>query len=181
MTTAKTRVGAFTEVLTATGRSAEIPEALDCYGWLVGSWRLEVVNYWGDVSGLDLDAEAHFGWVLDGRAVQDVWILPVRDPKTGEIDRTRRAHGTTMRVWDAGLQAWRITWMNPLVGARVDLVGRWSGKDVVQIGTMPTGVPIRWIFSEITPASFRWTGETLQADGRTWKTEGEFRARRKTA
>jgi hypothetical protein len=164
--------------LTAPGRSPEIPQALDCYGWLAGSWQLEVRNYWGDVRALGLTAEAHFGWVLDGRAVQDVWILPVRDPKTGEIDRSRQAHGTTLRVWDAGLQAWRVTWISPLVGARVELVGRWSGKDVVQIGTMPNGAPARWIFSEITPESFRWTGETLQADGHTWKTEGEFLARR---
>lgn len=180
MITAKTTAGALTGMLAATERSPEIPEALDCYGWLAGSWRLEVVNYWGDVRALSLEAEAHFGWVLDGRALQDVWILPVRDPKTGEIDRTRRAHGTTIRVWDAGLQAWRITWINPVAGARVDLVGRWSGQDVVQVGTMPNGTPIRWIFSEITAESFRWTGETLQPDGRTWKIEGEFRAWRRT-
>jgi len=26
--------------------------------------------------------------------------------------------------------------------------------------------------------SFRWTGEALQPDGKAWKLEGEFRARR---
>ena len=167
-------------VLAAGGRSPEIPEALDCYGWLAGSWRLDVRNYWGDVSALGLQAEAHFGWVLEGRAVQDVWILPVRNPRTGEIDRSRKTQGTTLRVWDAALQAWRVTWISPLTGARVELVGRWNGKDVVQVGTFANGTPIRWIFSEITPESFRWTGETLQGDGRTWKIEGEFLARRMT-
>ena len=167
-------------VLTAGGRSAEIPESADCYGWLAGSWQLEVRNYWGDVRTLGLKAEAHFGWVLEGRAVQDVWILPVRDPRTGEIDRSRQTQGTTLRVWDAALQAWRVTWISPLTGARVELVGRWSGKDVVQVGTFANGTPIRWIFSEITPDRFRWTGETLQADGHTWKIEGEFLAKRRT-
>src|SRR6185436_365735 len=57
-------------VLAAGGRSAEIPEAADCYGWLAGSWRLDVRNYWGDVRALGLKAEAHFAWVLEGRAVQ---------------------------------------------------------------------------------------------------------------
>jgi len=165
-------------VLAGGERSAEIPEAADCYGWLAGSWQLEVRNYWGDVRALGLKAEAHFGWVLEGWAVQDVWILPVRDPRTGEIDRSRQTQGTTLRVWDAALQAWRVTWISPLTGARVELVGRWSGKDVVQVGTFANGTPIRWIFSEITADSFRWTGETLQADGHTWKLEGEFLARR---
>jgi hypothetical protein len=165
-------------VLAAAGRSPEVPEALDCYGWLIGSWQLEVRNYWGDVRALGLRAEAHFGWVLEGRAVQDVWILPRRRERTAEIDRAKNAYGTTLRVWDSALQAWRITWINPVTGARADLVGRWSGKDVVQVGTRGDGTPVRWIFSEITGDSFRWTGESLQADARTWTIEGEFGARR---
>jgi hypothetical protein len=57
------------------------------------------------------------------------------------------------------------------------LVGSW-GKDVVQIGTRPNGTIARWMFSEISNDSFRWTGEALNPDGRTWTLEGEFRARR---
>jgi hypothetical protein len=174
----ETATGGLLAVLPASGRSPEIPESSDCYGWLVGDWELEVRNYWGEVSGLGLEAEAHFGWVLEGRAVQDVWVLPVRADGSREIDRSRRTAGTTLRVWDAALQAWRVTWINPATGARAELIGRWSGKDVVQIGSLPSGTAIRWIFSEITRDSFRWTGETLQADGRTWKIEGEFLARR---
>jgi hypothetical protein len=34
------------------------------------------------------------------------------------------------------------------------------------------------MFTEITPDSFRWTGEALNPDGKTWRLEGEFRARR---
>jgi hypothetical protein len=105
------------EVLTSAGRSPEIPESADCYGWLAGHWELDVRNYWGDVSGMGLKAEAHFGWVLQGRAVQDGWILPRRAQGTGEIDRAGRDHGTTLRVWDAGLKAWRVTWINPATGS----------------------------------------------------------------
>jgi hypothetical protein len=150
--------GVLAAVLGAAGRSPEVPESADAYGWLVGSWDLDVRNYWGDVSGLGLKGEAHFGWVLEGRAVQDVWILPRRSERTAGPDKGRNMYGTTMRVWDAALQAWKVTWINPVTGARADLVGRWSGKDVVQIGALANGTPIRWIFSEITRDSFRWTG-----------------------
>ena len=178
MATTNTAAIGLMGALAAGGRSAEIPESSDCYGWLVGSWRLDVRNYWGDVGALDLQAEAHFGWVLEGRAVQDVWILPVRDQGTGEIDRSRQAHGTTLRVWDA-TGSLPVACRSPsLTGARVDLVGRWSGKDVVQVGVLPNGAPTRWIFSEITRDTFRWTGETLQTDGHTWKMEGELLAKR---
>ena len=46
------------------------------------------------------------------------------------------------------------------------------------MGTHSDGTPIRWIFTEITPESFRWIGESLMPDGETWKLEGEFRAKR---
>jgi hypothetical protein len=179
MTRETTAQGALNEVLAATGRSPEIPESADCYGWLAGSWALDVRHYWSDVSALGLKAEAHFGWVLEGRAMQDVWIQPRRSERPGSVDKALNSYGTTLRVWDAAIQAWRVTWINPVAGHRVDLVGRWHGKDVVQIGSRDGGAtPIRWIFSEITRDSFRWTGESLGPDGHTWKLEGEFLAKR---
>ena len=36
------REDGFTARLSAPGRSVEIPESADVYGWLVGSWELEV-------------------------------------------------------------------------------------------------------------------------------------------
>ena len=164
----------FQSVLAAGGRSAEVPEAADAYGWLIGSWDLDVRRYMVDVTALGLKGEAHFGWVLEGRAVQDVWIMPRRAERKGPPDRTRNMYGTTLRIWDPSIEAWRVTWNNPVRGTRDELVGRWSGKDVVQVGTHSDGTPIRWIFTEITRDSFRWIGEALEADGKTWRLEGEF-------
>jgi hypothetical protein len=168
----------FHSLLAAAGRSPEIPESADVYGWLVGSWALDVFYYGVDVSAQQLKAEAHFGWVLEGRAVQDVWIMPRPAQRTANLDKGGNMYGTTLRVWDATLQAWRVTYINPVTGQRDELIGRWSGKDIVQIGTHANGTPIRWNFSEITPDSFHWTGEVLEPDGQTWRMEGEFRARR---
>jgi hypothetical protein len=73
----QTKSDNFPRVLGASGRSAEIPESADVYGWLVGSWELEVLHYAGiDVSSQNIKDEAHFNWVLEGRAIQDVWIMP---------------------------------------------------------------------------------------------------------
>jgi hypothetical protein len=87
-------------------------------------------------------------------------------------------YGTTLRVWDPAMQAWRITWINPVTGHRAEQIGRWSGRDIVQIGTSSNGTPTRWRFMEITPDSFLWIGEALEADGKTWKREGQFHAER---
>ena len=137
-----------------------------------------VRRYGVDVSDRGIKGEAHFGWVLEGRAVQDVWMLPRLSDRTAGLEKSLNSYGTTLRVWDPAIQAWHVTWINHVTGRRDELIGRWSGKDIVQIGAHSDGTPIRWIFSEITHDSFRWTGEVLEPDGKTWKLEGEFLARR---
>jgi hypothetical protein len=154
----------FYTVLTATGRSPEIPESEDAYGWLVGSWELECLHYRGAL--VSLKGEAHFGWTLEGRAVQDVWIMP------GQM------YGTTIRVWDSSIHAWRISWKNPVHNHFEEQIGRRIGAEIVQVGVRANGTPTRWTYTEITADSFHWLGEALQPDGKTWLLEGEFRAKR---
>ncbi len=167
------------EVLSSSGRSPEIPESLDVYGWLIGSWELEVCHYKAvDVTARRIKGEAHFAWALEGRAVQDVWIMPRRSERTKDLDKSNNMYGTTLRVWDPAIQAWHITWINPVTGHREEQIGRWRGKDIVQVGGRLDGTPTRWMFTEITPNSFHWTGESLLPDGKTWKLEGEFRTKR---
>ena len=168
----------FRSGLAASGRSSEIPVPADIYGWLVGSWELEVCYYGLDVSARRIRGEARFAWVLEGRAVQDVWIMPRISERASELDRSMNMYGTTLRVWDPGIQAWRVTYINPVNGQRDELIGRRSGNDIVQIGTHADGTPIRWSFTEISENSFHWLGEALGPDGKSWKLEGEFRARR---
>lgn len=183
MNTTQTRqaVG-FMELLAAPGRSADIPESTDVYGWLVGSWELEVLHYLdykgGDGSAQRIQGEAHFGWVLEGRVIQDVWIMPRPSQRRPGLDKNNNMYGTTLRVWDATIQAWRINWSNPVTGHREQQIGRRIGKDIVQVGARADGTATRWRFTEVTTDSFHWIGEALEPDGQTWKLEAEFRARR---
>jgi len=166
-------------LLAAPSRSPEIPEAADAYGWLVGSWELDIHNYAGvDFRGRGLKGEAHFGWALEGRAILDVWIMPQVAQRANYQDRHINMYGTTVRVWDPKIQAWQITWTNPAGDHHERQIGRRIGKDVVQVGARPDGTATRWMFTEITRDSFHWTGESLSPDGKTWTLEGDFRATR---
>ena len=180
MMTTKTPVKQdFQTVLIEPGRSADIPESADAYGWLIGDWELDVLHYWAaDVSARGIKAEAHFAWVLEGRVLQDVWIMPRCSERTKDVDQKFNMYGTTLRVWDPSIQAWRITWINPAGTHFEQQIGRKIGNEIVQIGHRPDGTPTRWRFTEISRDSFHWLGESLQADGSTWTLEGEFRARR---
>jgi hypothetical protein len=180
MNTTAMRTGAgFLGALESAGRSPEILEAADVYGWLIGDWELDILHYRAiDVSPLNLKGEVHFGWVLEGRAIQDVWIMPRRADRAPGIEKTNNMYGATLRVWDPSIQAWRITWINPVTGHREEQIGRRIGDEVVQIGARADGTPTRWRYTEITPESFHWIGEALTPDGQTWRLEGEFHARR---
>jgi hypothetical protein len=164
--------------LAAQDRASGISEADDLYGWLTGSWELDVRHYRVNVSALGLKGEMHAFRALEGRAVQDVWIMPSRPRRHAHLSRENNMYGTTLRVWDASIAAWRVLYINPVTGQRDELIGRRIGKDIVQVGTHQDGTPIRWNFTAITPDSFRWTGEALETDGVTWCLEGEFHARR---
>ena len=170
----------FYSLLGSTTRSPEIPESADVYGWLCGSWDLDVRCYRGvNVAGHGLQGEVHAARVLEGRAVQDVWIMPRSDRRQSDSDRAMNMYGTTLRSWDATSQSWHIAWTNPVRGHREEQLGRWNGRDIIQEGTRPDGTKTRWTFTEITEQSFHWRGEALYPDKSTWTLEAEFIATRR--
>jgi hypothetical protein len=170
----------FFSVLAAPNRSLEIPESADVYGWLCGSWELDVVHYRGiNVAERGLTGEVHAARVLEGRAVQDVWIMPRREDRRADLDPTMNMYGTTLRSWDGSIQAWRIAWTNPAGAHREEQVGRWNGTDILQEGTRADGTRTRWTFTEITADSFHWRGEALYPGRQNWILEGEFLAKRR--
>ena len=139
---------------------------MDLYGWLIGDWTMDAVVYGDDGTRHEGTGEIHFGWVLEGRAIQDVWILP------GVF------YGTTLRVYDPAIDAWHILWSDPLKQFYARQIGRARGEDIVQEGRNDAGEAIRWSFTGITPDGFRWLGERSSDGGATWQLQAEFRARR---
>jgi hypothetical protein len=98
------RVDARSMLLAAPARARDIPESADAYGWLVGSWELDVRVYWAmDVAARGIKGEAHFGWALEGRAIQDVWIMPRLADRAADLDKQMNMYGTTLRVWDPSI------------------------------------------------------------------------------
>jgi hypothetical protein len=127
--------------------------------------------------------EIHFGWILEGRAIQDVWMIPrLQDGKPGvpPMPIAGNWYGTTLRIYDPAIDAWRIYWIDPATNAYRYQIGRQQGKDIVQKGKTESGTHSRWSFTEITRDSFRWLAET-STDGKTWGSVVEVRARRASA
>jgi len=166
------------DVLVSNEPSGEIPHDSDIYGWLVGSWKIRVVDYRDDGSKKETPGEWHFARALEGRAIQDVFIVPSRDQRLPAMPKEGNRYGTSVRVYDPRIKAWHVTWINPVRGVENQLVGRMVGKEIIQEGRDEDGALMRWSFRDITANTFRWTGEQSTDDGKTWHLGAEFFATR---
>src|SRR5690606_33090339 len=84
----------FADALVSDAVHPAIPSSQRLFEPLLGSWHLEVK--WFDESGQLVrrqDGEWHFSRVLEGRAIQDVWIVPSR----GQRGQDDYEYGTSIR------------------------------------------------------------------------------------
>ena len=173
MSTESPRTG-FLGALVAPGPHPSLGAHAETYGRLIGSWAGRYEDHAGDGQVARGRMEVHFAWVLDGRAVQDVWIAPpLAERRAGQTDGSRETYGSTLRVFDPAIEAWRVTWLNPVSGVRNELIGRRVGDDIVQTGWY-RHAPIKWTFTGITGESLVWQGFELDADGATWRLSTRF-------
>jgi hypothetical protein len=159
-------ITSFDTALHAEGPAADRAGKMQLYGWLIGNWEMDATVHADDGTTHKGQGQIHFAWVLEGRAIQDVWILP------GVF------YGSTLRVYDRGLDAWHILWSDPVRQYYTRQLGRARGRDIVQEGRNDAGDQIRWSFTDITANSFRWLGERSLDAGATWQLQAEFLARR---
>jgi hypothetical protein len=158
----------FIQALDSAGPAADRADKMYLYGRFIGDWTIEATIHADDGTRHAARGSVHFGWVLEGRAIQDVWVLP------GFF------HGTTLRVYDPGLDAWHILWSDPVKQYFSRQIGRARGADIVQDGRNDAGDATRWWFTEIEADAFCWLGERSLDDGATWQLQARFLARRQT-
>ena len=168
----------FAGALVSSTRSADIRESEDIYAPLEGEWDVETRDMLPDGSVVTGRGEWLFARVLEGRAFQDVWILPARVPGEPRPAHPANRYGTSLRMLDPATRQWRVTWLNPVSGAFDVLRVRTEGGRIVQEGSRPDEQRIRWVFDELARDHFHWYGEAQQPDGR-WVKKAEFSGRRR--
>jgi hypothetical protein len=151
------------------------------YDGLIGHWHGSAYAFLPDGRAREHYWQISFERALEGRAIQDVWITPPRSgPHVGKGERWGpfdNQYGITIRVFDATLGAWRVTWIDPCAGYRAELIGRRRGDEIFQEGSGSDGARLRWIFSDLCADCFCWRAE-ISRDGTHWHKAIELRAHR---
>jgi hypothetical protein len=160
-------------------------DILKLYDGLIGRWEAEARAFLPDGTSRRHFWHIRFERVLEGRAIQDVWITPPREGRLVGLSepwgRFENQYGTTIRVYEPALEAWRVTWIDPCAGYRAELIGRPRGSEIFQEGTGSDGTGLRWIFSDLRPDAFRWRAEVSNDGGARWHVLIEMLAQRMEA
>ena len=164
---------AMIDALSATGPHPSLGSEARVFDRFIGTWDCDYTFYRDDGTRRNVKGELEFGWILDGRAIQDIWISYPTEPGK------ERGIGTTVRFFDARSKTWRVIFVSPSYGALIEMKGGEEGGGIVLRGVDDEGSALRWTFNDITPNAFVWRGEKSRDGGKTWKLEEEHHMTRR--
>lgn len=152
----------FVEALLAEGPTVAYKKELMLYGQFIGTWDIVIKATIPNQPVKTTTSVWVFHWILEGRGIQDV-IIPGGDhPATG--------FGTTLRMYDSKTDTWKIYWADPIEGRYTYLTARNGEGKIIQKGEFKPGVPMRWIFFDISKNHFQWRNDISFDGGKTWIT-----------
>jgi hypothetical protein len=110
--------------LAAPGPHASLGDEARVFDRLVGTWDCDYGFYAEDGSVTHTPGELKFGWIIDGRALQDIWISYPRKAST------ERGIGTSIRFFDTKSKVWRVVFVSPAYGALIMVQGGAEGTRI---------------------------------------------------
>lgn len=164
-----------TTALKATSPNPALGDQAQVPGRLVGTWDVEYTTFAKDGTASHRTGEFIVEWVMDGRALQDLWIVhPSGTRKEREVY-------TDLHWFDAKSRTWRSAFVDPEHGSVAKFTGGPVGDDRYVLETPDFGGKTRWSFYDIRQDSFAVRGEASNDDGETWKLESEYKMKRRRA
>jgi hypothetical protein len=162
--------------LNATSPNPALGDEAQVLGRIVGTWAVEYTDFAKDGTTLHRTGEYIVGWIMDGRALQNLWIV---NPSG---TRKEREVYTDLHWFDAKSRVWRAAFVDPEHGSVAKFTGGPVGNDRYVLQTSDLGSKqTRWSFNDIRADSFVWRDEASNDDGKTWKLQAEYQMKRRQA
>ena len=161
--------------LEAKGPHPSLGDHAKAFERFVGTWDVEYTDYAEDGKTSHRSGEYILGWVMDGRAIQDVFVVyPSASNKEREVF-------TDLRYFDPKSGTWHAAFIDPQ-GAYVARFTGAAGDDRMAFQTQDfAGTETRWSYTDIRPNSFVWREEESKDGGKTWRLSAELHMKRRGA
>lgn len=163
--------------LQATGPNPSLGDHASVFGRLVGAWDVEYTDFSKDGKVTHRSGELTFGWVLDGRVMQDLWIVfPSGAGKAREVY-------TDLLYLDPKSGTWAAVSIDPQVASVATFTGGAVGDDRIVLDSHDL-VPKetrRWSFNDIRPDALVFRDEASSDGGTSWTLKSEYHMKRRGA
>ncbi len=164
---------ALVRTLQADGPHPSLGDHAKVLGRLIGTWDVQYMDISKDGKANHRSGQLIVAWVLDGRAVQDVWIV---DPSG---TRKEREVYTDVRYFDPKSTTWPAIFVDPESASVARFVGGAVGDDRIDLHSQDLGAgDTRWSFYDIHPDSLAFRDEISSDGGQTWKLRSEYHMQR---
>lgn len=150
------------------------PIETEQFGQLVGEWSCVSKDLLADSTTHTSKATWLFRYILDGYAIEDVWMEKVEDKTNNTIKLGRDFQGKNIRIYNPQLGEWQCVWIDNRNNS-ISSVWRAYYKDGAI--TMHDGTDNwRIVFHNIQQDSFDWKYEVKQDDN--WLTPSTIKCTR---
>jgi len=163
-------------VLKAMGPHPSLGDQAKVFGRLIGTWDVEYADFSTDGKVTHRSGELTFGWVMDGRAVQDFWIVyPSGARKEREVY-------TDLRYYDPKSRTWPSAFIDVEHASVARFTGGAVGDDRIVLDTRDfDDTDTRWSINDLRSDSFVWREEESLDGGKTWRLLAEHHMKRRGA
>jgi hypothetical protein len=162
--------------LQAMGPHSSLGDQARVFGRFVGTWDVDYTDFSKDGKVTHRSGEFIVGWVMDGRVIQDFWIVyPSGTRKDREVY-------TELRYYDPKSGTWPMTFIDPEHASAARFTGGAVSDDRIVLDTQDfNGEDTRWSFNNIRPESFDFRDEASGDGGKNWRLQSEYHLKRRSA
>lgn len=159
----------FYTALVSADKNELIPNECDWFKALLGDWDFD----YSDISGTVAKGEWIFRRVLNGMAIEDLFICPSRATRE-ENPNPDSEYGAALRMYNTKTKHYDMTYICESYTKRLEV----DFKDNMIICTVLEKPDEKWVFSEISNRSFHWRNVNILENG-NWQTNANIFARRR--
>jgi len=166
---------ALVTALRATGPHPSLGDHASVLERLVGTWDVEYMDVSKDGKKIHRSGELIVGWVMDGRAMEDLWIVyPTEAGKEREVY-------ADLRYFDTKSGTWPAIFIDPQDASFATFKGGAVGDDRIVLDSqdLVAGQTRRWSFNDIRDDSLVFRDDASSDGGKSWTLKSEYHMKRR--